>query len=93
MSLILKRQQTVSCLSTGFTEHLGKCLRVCFLSVPPGMPAAYDLSTVIGSGAAVSHNNLIPLGTNNMAAHSSVAHGSECSSEQVQHEAAERFCL
>uniref|UniRef100_A0A8B9J5P9 Histone-arginine methyltransferase CARM1 n=1 Tax=Astyanax mexicanus TaxID=7994 RepID=A0A8B9J5P9_ASTMX len=29
-----------------------------------GMPAAYDLSTVIGgSGAAVSHNNLIPLGT------------------------------
>ncbi|XP_062874632.1 histone-arginine methyltransferase CARM1 [Trichomycterus rosablanca] len=29
-----------------------------------GMPAAYDLSTVIGgSGATVSHNNLIPLGT------------------------------
>lgn len=30
---------------------------------PPGMPAAYDLSTVIGSGPSVSHNNLIPLGT------------------------------
>ncbi|KAM8845130.1 histone-arginine methyltransferase CARM1 isoform 1-T1 [Spinachia spinachia] len=29
-----------------------------------GMPAAYDLSTVIGGGPAVSHNNLIPLGTN-----------------------------
>uniref|UniRef100_A0A8C5N5P5 Histone-arginine methyltransferase CARM1 n=1 Tax=Gouania willdenowi TaxID=441366 RepID=A0A8C5N5P5_GOUWI len=28
-----------------------------------GMPAAYDLSTVIGSGPSVSHNNLIPLGT------------------------------
>lgn len=28
------------------------------------MPAAYDLSTVIGgSGSTVSHNNLIPLGT------------------------------
>ncbi|XP_028310261.1 histone-arginine methyltransferase CARM1 isoform X3 [Gouania willdenowi] len=27
-----------------------------------GMPAAYDLSTVIGSGPSVSHNNLIPLG-------------------------------
>uniref|UniRef100_A0A3Q1HZX0 Histone-arginine methyltransferase CARM1 n=1 Tax=Anabas testudineus TaxID=64144 RepID=A0A3Q1HZX0_ANATE len=27
-----------------------------------GMPSAYDLSTVIGSGPAVSHNNLIPLG-------------------------------
>uniref|UniRef100_A0A4W6E0V8 Histone-arginine methyltransferase CARM1 n=1 Tax=Lates calcarifer TaxID=8187 RepID=A0A4W6E0V8_LATCA len=29
-----------------------------------GMPAAYDLSTVIGSGPSVSHNNLIPLGRN-----------------------------
>ncbi|KAF1380113.1 hypothetical protein EPR50_G00163730 [Perca flavescens] len=29
-----------------------------------GMPAAYDLSTVIGSGPSASHNNLIPLGTN-----------------------------
>uniref|UniRef100_A0A4W5LY48 Uncharacterized protein n=1 Tax=Hucho hucho TaxID=62062 RepID=A0A4W5LY48_9TELE len=27
-----------------------------------GMPTAYDLSTVMGSGSAVSHNNLIPLG-------------------------------
>lgn len=27
-----------------------------------GMPAAYDLSTVIGSGTPASHNNLIPLG-------------------------------
>lgn len=28
------------------------------------MPTAYDLSTVIGgSGSTVSHNNLIPLGT------------------------------
>ncbi|KAG5854052.1 hypothetical protein ANANG_G00033430 [Anguilla anguilla] len=26
-----------------------------------GMPTAYDLSTVIGSGSTVSHNNLIPL--------------------------------
>uniref|UniRef100_A0A3B5K2J2 Histone-arginine methyltransferase CARM1 n=1 Tax=Takifugu rubripes TaxID=31033 RepID=A0A3B5K2J2_TAKRU len=29
-----------------------------------GMPAAYDLSTVIGSGQSASHNNLIPLGRN-----------------------------
>lgn len=29
-----------------------------------GMPAAYDLSTVIGSGQPASHNNLIPLGMN-----------------------------
>uniref|UniRef100_A0A6Q2ZQG7 Histone-arginine methyltransferase CARM1 n=1 Tax=Esox lucius TaxID=8010 RepID=A0A6Q2ZQG7_ESOLU len=27
-----------------------------------GMPTAYDLSTVMGSGSTVSHNNLIPLG-------------------------------
>ncbi|XP_078285609.1 histone-arginine methyltransferase CARM1 isoform X2 [Rhinoraja longicauda] len=28
-----------------------------------GVPAAYDLSNVIASGSAVSHNNLIPLGS------------------------------
>uniref|UniRef100_A0A8C9W839 Histone-arginine methyltransferase CARM1 n=1 Tax=Scleropages formosus TaxID=113540 RepID=A0A8C9W839_SCLFO len=28
-----------------------------------GVPTAYDLSTVIASGSSVSHNNLIPLGT------------------------------
>ncbi|XP_037111442.1 histone-arginine methyltransferase CARM1 isoform X3 [Syngnathus acus] len=33
-------------------------------SMSQGMPAAYDLSTVIGSGSSVSHNNLIPLGLN-----------------------------
>lgn len=37
---------------------------LCPLVSHPGMPAAYDLSTVIGSGPPVSHNNLIPLGTN-----------------------------
>ena len=32
-----------------------------------GMPAAYDLSTVIGGGGStVSHNNLIPLGTHTL---------------------------
>lgn len=28
------------------------------------MPAAYDLSTVIGGGTAAAHNNIIPLGMN-----------------------------
>lgn len=37
----------------------------CFLFMSlSGMPAAYDLSTVIGSGQPASHNNLIPLGMN-----------------------------
>uniref|UniRef100_A0A4W3GCR3 Histone-arginine methyltransferase CARM1 n=1 Tax=Callorhinchus milii TaxID=7868 RepID=A0A4W3GCR3_CALMI len=30
-----------------------------------GVPTAYDLSGVIGAGSAVSHNNLIPLGSSN----------------------------
>lgn len=30
--------------------------------VPAGMPAAYDLSSVIAGGSSVGHNNLIPLG-------------------------------
>lgn len=37
---------------------------VSLLPLSSGMPAAYDLSTVIGSGPSVSHNNLIPLGMN-----------------------------
>uniref|UniRef100_A0AAR2LEL2 Histone-arginine methyltransferase CARM1 n=1 Tax=Pygocentrus nattereri TaxID=42514 RepID=A0AAR2LEL2_PYGNA len=40
-----------------------------------GMPAAYDLSTVIGgSGSTVSHNNLIPLGTDTHARTDSPSH-------------------
>lgn len=36
-------------------------MTLCF-STFEGVPAAYDLSNVIASGSAVSHNNLIPLG-------------------------------
>lgn len=39
---------------------------VSLLPLSSGMPAAYDLSTVIGSGPSVSHNNLIPLGMNHI---------------------------
>lgn len=56
----------------------------CSLSLsPPGMPAAYDLSTVIGSGTSVSHNNLIPLGTNHTPPGSSTTCGTWSSGEQI----------
>ncbi|XP_053195090.1 histone-arginine methyltransferase CARM1 isoform X2 [Scomber japonicus] len=48
-----------------------------------GMPAAYDLSTVIGSGTSVSHNNLIPLGTNHTPPGSSTTCGTWSSGEQI----------
>ncbi|KAM7386108.1 hypothetical protein PAMA_008969 [Pampus argenteus] len=48
-----------------------------------GMPAAYDLSTVIGSGPSVSHNNLIPLGTNHTPPGSSTSRGTWSSGEQI----------
>ncbi|AWP18371.1 Histone-arginine methyltransferase CARM1 isoform 2 [Scophthalmus maximus] len=46
-----------------------------------GMPAAYDLSTVIGSGPSVSHNNLIPLGTDLTPADFSTPRGTYCFGE------------
>ncbi|CAB1342218.1 unnamed protein product [Coregonus sp. 'balchen'] len=45
-----------------------------------GMPTAYDLSTVMGSGSTVSHNNLIPLG-----ASTGQSGPSSSSSNQQQH--------
>lgn len=50
-------------LSHGNDEHV-LTLLLPFPLPHPGMPAAYDLSTVIGSGQPASHNNLIPLGMN-----------------------------
>ncbi|XP_055008758.1 histone-arginine methyltransferase CARM1 isoform X1 [Boleophthalmus pectinirostris] len=52
-----------------------------------GMPTAYDLSTVIGSGTPASHNNLIPLGTNCTPPGFTPAQGTWCSGEQVGTEA------
>ncbi|KAM6914283.1 histone-arginine methyltransferase CARM1 isoform 2-T3 [Lycodopsis pacificus] len=49
-----------------------------------GMPAAYDLSTVIGSGAAVSHNNLIPLVNTGIVNHTHSRMGSIMSTGIVQ---------
>ena len=50
---------------------------------PPGMPAAYDLSTVIGSGPSVSHNNLIPLGTNRTPPDFSTSNGTYSGAEHT----------
>uniref|UniRef100_A0A3Q3BDY2 Histone-arginine methyltransferase CARM1 n=1 Tax=Kryptolebias marmoratus TaxID=37003 RepID=A0A3Q3BDY2_KRYMA len=49
-----------------------------------GMPAAYDLSTVIGSGPAVSHNNLIPLVNTGIVNHTHSRMGSIMSTGIVQ---------
>ncbi|KAI3359418.1 hypothetical protein L3Q82_002915 [Scortum barcoo] len=49
-----------------------------------GMPAAYDLSTVIGSGASVSHNNLIPLVNTGIVNHTHSRMGSIMSTGIVQ---------
>ncbi|KAL4658076.1 histone-arginine methyltransferase CARM1, partial [Arapaima gigas] len=51
-----------------------------------GMPTAYDLSTVIGSGAAVSHNNLIPLVNTGIVNHTHSRMGSIMSTGIVQGE-------
>ncbi|XP_077476003.1 histone-arginine methyltransferase CARM1 isoform X2 [Stigmatopora argus] len=49
-----------------------------------GMPAAYDLSTVIGSGPPVSHNNLIPLVNTSIVNHTHSRMGSIMSTGIVQ---------
>ncbi|KAM9394047.1 histone-arginine methyltransferase CARM1 isoform 1-T1 [Pholidichthys leucotaenia] len=49
-----------------------------------GMPAAYDLSTVIGSGQPVSHNNLIPLVNTGIVNHTHSRMGSIMSTGIVQ---------
>ncbi|CAL8283223.1 unnamed protein product [Boreogadus saida] len=49
-----------------------------------GMPAAYDLSTVLGSGSAVSHNNLIPLVNSGIVNHTHSRMGSIMSTGVVQ---------
>uniref|UniRef100_A0A7N5ZY24 Histone-arginine methyltransferase CARM1 n=1 Tax=Anabas testudineus TaxID=64144 RepID=A0A7N5ZY24_ANATE len=49
-----------------------------------GMPSAYDLSTVIGSGPAVSHNNLIPLVNTGIVNHTHSRMGSIMSTGIVQ---------
>ncbi|XP_032394008.1 histone-arginine methyltransferase CARM1 isoform X2 [Etheostoma spectabile] len=49
-----------------------------------GMPAAYDLSTVIGSGPTASHNNLIPLVNTGIVNHTHSRMGSIMSTGIVQ---------
>ncbi|XP_030263634.1 histone-arginine methyltransferase CARM1 isoform X2 [Sparus aurata] len=49
-----------------------------------GMPTAYDLSTVIGSGPSVSHNNLIPLVNTGIVNHTHSRMGSIMSTGIVQ---------
>ncbi|XP_041827172.1 histone-arginine methyltransferase CARM1 [Melanotaenia boesemani] len=49
-----------------------------------GMPAAYDLSTVIGSSPPVSHNNLIPLVNTGIVNHTHSRMGSIMSTGIVQ---------
>ncbi|XP_043955015.1 histone-arginine methyltransferase CARM1 [Gambusia affinis] len=49
-----------------------------------GMPTAYDLSTVIGSGPAASHNNLIPLVNTGIVNHTHSRMGSIMSTGIVQ---------
>ncbi|KAI1886640.1 hypothetical protein AGOR_G00197890 [Albula goreensis] len=49
-----------------------------------GMPTAYDLSTVIGSGSTVSHNNLIPLVNTGIVNHTHSRMGSIMSTGIVQ---------
>ncbi|XP_030580781.1 histone-arginine methyltransferase CARM1 [Archocentrus centrarchus] len=49
-----------------------------------GMPAAYDLSTVIGSSPSVSHNNLIPLVNTGIVNHTHSRMGSIMSTGIVQ---------
>ncbi|XP_075879820.1 histone-arginine methyltransferase CARM1 [Nelusetta ayraudi] len=49
-----------------------------------GMPAAYDLSTVIGSGQPASHNNLIPLVNTGIVNHTHSRMGSIMSTGIVQ---------
>uniref|UniRef100_A0A8C6U782 Histone-arginine methyltransferase CARM1 n=1 Tax=Neogobius melanostomus TaxID=47308 RepID=A0A8C6U782_9GOBI len=41
--------------------NTGAVYNMSQVMAPSGMPTAYDLSTVIGSGTPASHNNLIPL--------------------------------
>lgn len=48
------------------------------------MPAAYDLSTVIGSGQSVTHNNLIPLVNTGIVNHTHSRMGSIMSTGIVQ---------
>uniref|UniRef100_A0A6Q2ZG61 Histone-arginine methyltransferase CARM1 n=1 Tax=Esox lucius TaxID=8010 RepID=A0A6Q2ZG61_ESOLU len=49
-----------------------------------GMPTAYDLSTVMGSGSTVSHNNLIPLVNTGIVNHTHSRMGSIMSTGIVQ---------
>uniref|UniRef100_A0A8C8F5G6 Histone-arginine methyltransferase CARM1 n=1 Tax=Oncorhynchus tshawytscha TaxID=74940 RepID=A0A8C8F5G6_ONCTS len=60
-----------------------------------GMPTAYDLSTVMGSGSTVSHNNLIPLVNTGIVNHThsrmgsimstGIVQGTSSSNQQQQH--------
>uniref|UniRef100_A0A8C4ZBA9 Histone-arginine methyltransferase CARM1 n=1 Tax=Gadus morhua TaxID=8049 RepID=A0A8C4ZBA9_GADMO len=64
--------------NTGGAYSMGQGMAVA------GMPAAYDLSTVIGSGPAVSHNNLIPLVNSGIVNHTHSRMGSIMSTGVVQ---------
>ncbi|XP_015259892.1 PREDICTED: histone-arginine methyltransferase CARM1 [Cyprinodon variegatus] len=64
--------------NTGAAYSMGQGMAVS------GMPTAYDLSTVIGSGPAASHNNLIPLVNTGIVNHTHSRMGSIMSTGIVQ---------
>ncbi|XP_061556008.1 histone-arginine methyltransferase CARM1 isoform X3 [Phycodurus eques] len=66
-------------------DRIGLSTLICNkVSEEGGMPAAYDLSTVIGSGPSVSHNNLIPLVNTGIVNHTHSRMGSIMSTGIVQ---------
>uniref|UniRef100_A0A3B3DII8 Coactivator-associated arginine methyltransferase 1 n=1 Tax=Oryzias melastigma TaxID=30732 RepID=A0A3B3DII8_ORYME len=64
--------------NTGAAYSMGQGMAVS------GMPAAYDLSTVIGSGTAAAHNNIIPLVNTGIVNHTHSRMGSIMSTGIVQ---------
>ncbi|OWK50119.1 Histone-arginine methyltransferase CARM1 [Lonchura striata] len=64
--------------STGSTYNMSTGMAVA------GMPAAYDLSSVIAGGSNVGHNNLIPLANTGIVNHTHSRMGSIMSTGIVQ---------
>ncbi|XP_023813648.1 histone-arginine methyltransferase CARM1 isoform X2 [Oryzias latipes] len=64
--------------NTGAAYSMGQGMAVS------GMPAAYDLSTVIGGGTAAAHNNIIPLVNTGIVNHTHSRMGSIMSTGIVQ---------
>uniref|UniRef100_A0A8C6U2R2 Histone-arginine methyltransferase CARM1 n=1 Tax=Neogobius melanostomus TaxID=47308 RepID=A0A8C6U2R2_9GOBI len=64
--------------------NTGAVYNMSQVMAPSGMPTAYDLSTVIGSGTPASHNNLIPLVNTGIVNHTHSRMGSIMSTGIVQ---------